>query len=308
VTIVNVAQALFLFLVFQLFLNSTRATDSVWHLVQPFTVEQKVTLFALLLAPVTIVSFISSIERLGLQNHPYLFTFKYLSQKYRFLVFTFYCSICAIIAFLLTDRASASLVTISAALLAAIGIALQQQNAATIQRKQHTMNVLLQFRQTQLVQDHRMNVAAKFCDKTRISERDVIELLVEYDSKEELIKYFNSPPKIPIAESMYYMTNYYEYIAAAVYSGDLDEELINETIGTLMRSWYQRYEAFIVHKRNLNVVNGIPQKPVFSNLWWLVRKKSFREPTIEKLLKRPDINRRPIISITQPDEQHLAKE
>jgi hypothetical protein len=118
-----------------------------------------------------------------------------------------------------------------------------------------------------------------------ITNGDVEDLLREYNDKDVLDKYFAALPIIPVPESMYYMTNYYEYIAAAIFTGDLDEELINETIGSHMRTWYSKYETFIIHNKNLNLQNGITQTTIFINLWWLMKKGSFRPASVNEKLK-----------------------
>jgi hypothetical protein len=287
VYLTTIAQFLFLFLFGQLVFNPTTRASLWTAIIEPLRPGQKVVLLCGFLVPFIFASIFLRVAACFTEGRPKSYILR-ITDQYPMAMFVAYAVACALLALIIVgtgpNSASAD-VSIIAALLAVVGVVVQQASAASLHKKQHTMNVLLQFRQSDLVQRHRTVVSAKYPTREPLTSEDVSGLLAEYDRKDSYTTTPGGALQAPAVESVYYMTNYFEYIAAAIHSGDLDERLINETIGGHIRSWYRKYRLFIEHNENLSVRDGLPRKAVFINLWILINKKSFQPvPLHQRLL------------------------
>lgn len=147
-------------------------------------------------------------------------------------------------------------------------------------RKAHTMTVLLQMRLSSEMRQHRANVFSRYpYSLARIPADHLPELKRERASPENFIA-----PKIPILESIYFIINYYEFIAAGVELDDLDETLIKNTIRGILVENYSFYEEIIMDARKSS--DGRINEKVYQHFTNLVNR--YKEPQIiRRAVKSP---------------------
>lgn len=126
------------------------------------------------------------------------------------------------------DSNPIALVGYSAALVALAGWMIQAWISVRNSRKQHTMNVLLQTRLNPQFADHANRISKKFPAGAPITYKEITkpENEAEYDS-------------------VRWVLNYYEFIAAGISHGDLDEPLMMDCICTQMSLFCGRAEDVI---------------------------------------------------------------
>jgi len=74
----------------------------------------------------------------------------------------------------------------------------------------------------------------------------------------------------PLFESIRYVCNYYEFLAAAVYHGDIDDALLYSSIGDIMRNSYRKFEN-IIDLATRRMSNGAPlPSSSYFYYWWLI--------------------------------------
>jgi hypothetical protein len=112
--------------------------------------------------------------------------------------------------------------------------------AGHIQRKAHTMNVLIQLRNSTEFNKHRSLVLSKFPFGHPITVNDLPALNAERARGDAY-----GPDKVPILDSAYYIANYYEFISVGVMNGDLDGGLIQHTLRTILTNWFTHLEPII---------------------------------------------------------------
>lgn len=115
-----------------------------------------------------------------------------------------------------------------AALAALAGWMFQGWLSVRNSRKQHTMNVLLQTRLNPQFADHASKIEAVFPPGNPIT----FEALTK-------------PENAQVRESVRWILNYYEFIAAGLRHGDLDEPLMQDCMLTQFCRFYKKSESYI---------------------------------------------------------------
>lgn len=121
-------------------------------------------------------------------------------------------------------------ILISAAALATIGWIIQNYTSRELQRKQHTMNILMQFRNSSEFRRHNYNIYTQYPFGRDVPKKDVKRLLKEIGSTKNYDR--ENPDALPpVLASFISILNFYEFLAAGFRQEDLDNELIENTIG-----------------------------------------------------------------------------
>jgi hypothetical protein len=137
-----------------------------------------------------------------------------------------------------------SMLLITAAYLASIGWLYTNYTNTINQRKAHTMNILLQMRNSAEFQKHRQRLAARIVP---IEEADLAGLNAE---KKNPDSYKNG--NLPLLDSVVYIGNYYEFVSVGVESGDLDEAMIFLTLRAIFVTFYNYAEPYILYAQKSN--------------------------------------------------------
>jgi hypothetical protein len=180
-----------------------------------------------------------------------------------------------IVAFYLlySSKVNAASVGATAAVAATIGWLAQRQAAVDISRKQHTLNILLQLRQSELFNNHRAKIFSVSPDKEIVSPELASQI---NDERVVAANYaFNETTgiqKLPLIESIRYICNYYEFLSAAIFHGDIDDALLKTSIGPLMAQTYYKFEYVIDLAMTKNRRRSGPVKDsAYYNFWWLIK-------------------------------------
>lgn len=118
-----------------------------------------------------------------------------------------------------------------------IGWFVHSHNNLNSERKQHTVNILNSSRMSSVYQEHLRLATDKYNDPYKhVTEADVKlytewrkgSITIDFSSEEAKVK--KDINTIRAIQSVMYLLNYYEFVAAGVFSGDLDEEYLYATI------------------------------------------------------------------------------
>lgn len=164
------------------------------------------------------------------------------------------------------------MVAMLAATAATIGWIAQRQGSINISRKQHTLTILLQFRQSELFNRHRTNMFSYYPDGIDITPAEAVKLLDQRKNSDLYSVELNGEQTYPVIESIYYICNFFEFLAAGVRMGDLDGDLLNETIGGIMRSVYKKSDEILKIDQKIDA-NGKPTTKTFDNFYWLIKEE-----------------------------------
>lgn len=124
---------------------------------------------------------------------------------------------------------------------AAAASAKAAESTAAATRKRHTLTVLIELRQSDMFNRHRDNIAARHPIGTKLTEADVEE--IEGEIKRPRTREPGTPPLV--GESLRYVTNYYEFLCAALQEGNLDETLLRQTHRQILVGYVDKVRPFI---------------------------------------------------------------
>jgi len=136
---------------------------------------------------------------------------------------------------------------------------------AHVQRKAHTMNVLIQLRNSIEFNKHRCLVLSKFPFGHPVTVNDLPALKAERAKGDA----YGAPDKVPTLDSAYYIANYYEFISVGVMNGDLDGGLIQHTLRTILTNWFKHLEP-IIYDAQIET-NGARNERVFRGYIELIK-------------------------------------
>ena len=114
-------------------------------------------------------------------------------------------------------------------------------------RRSHTMNVLIQMRNSAEFQRHRLNVSTRFPIGKPVTQGDVASLKQE---RADPSAYKDN--KIPVMDSIVYLLNYYEFISVGVRTLDLDEHMIELTLRSILVTYFAHVSPIIDDRRSEN--------------------------------------------------------
>jgi hypothetical protein len=140
-------------------------------------------------------------------------------------------------------------VVMAAAMLATIGWIFQRDASLLVSRKQHTLNILLQMRQSEVFNRHRANVLSEYPGETEVRPEDVENLVRKREDPASYGITDTGKEKVSIIESILYLGNYYEFLAASMFEGDLDEYLLRRSIRGLATRYYTKVLPVLEHYR-----------------------------------------------------------
>ena len=118
------------------------------------------------------------------------------------------------------------------------------------QAEQHTLNILFDTRLSPTWQEHRQKVDSAFPPKRKPIDPEV----VMREGEEEL------------RESVKFVGNYYEFLAAAVRFGNLDEPLLRECIRSQFVGFFWRIAPYVA------AVRSEQKSSSYNNFEWLARR------------------------------------
>jgi hypothetical protein len=131
-----------------------------------------------------------------------------------------------------------------ASYLASLGWIYTNYVNAHMQRKSHTMNVLVQLRNSTEFNKHRNMLLSRFPLGRRVIINDLPALKTERASGASY-----AADKVPILDSAYYIANYYEFISVGVLNGDLDDTMVEHTLRSILVNWFDHLEPIIYDAR-----------------------------------------------------------
>lgn len=164
-------------------------------------------------------------------------------------------------------------VAAAAAVMATIGWVIQRDAAMFLNRKQHTLSILMQMRQSEIFRRHQVHLATHYPAGANLTPADVQPLLDSRKNKASYALDAAGGVTFPVADSILFLANFYEFLAAAVAQGDLDEALLKESIGNIATNFYHKIEPLLAHLQELDE-DGKPTKPVYNYYWELRRRWS----------------------------------
>jgi hypothetical protein len=151
------------------------------------------------------------------------------------------------------------------AYLASLGWIYTNYMTARIQRKAHTMNVLIQLRNSNDFNKHKNAVLARFPLGRPVNKTDMAAL---NDQRMDANAY--GPDKVPLLDSAYFVANYYEFISVGVVDGDLDATMIEHTMRGIFIRWFDHIQPIIYGAQTED--NGATNPKIFANYISLVQR------------------------------------
>lgn len=173
------------------------------------------------------------------------------------------------------------MVAMIGATMATIGWIALRENSIFLNRKQHTLNVLLQIRQSEAFNKHRTHILSHYPTGTNITAADLPELLKQRKDKTRYVIQDGKETQFPVAESIQFVANFYEFLAAAVKQRDLDERLLYETLGDIIVAYYEKILPILLDHQKPNK-EGVPTTGVFTQYHWLYHRWVRRDAAEDK--------------------------
>lgn len=138
-----------------------------------------------------------------------------------------------------------------AAIAAVLGWLVQRHTSAKIARKQHTVNILLGMRHSDVFQANRANATSEFHGGNPLSKAQLEKLRAKPDPAR--FEASNGRAKVPPSDSAVYILNYLEYLSVAVMLGDVDEEMVRKSLRAIVVGTLAKYWLYAKDEDNLNV-------------------------------------------------------
>jgi hypothetical protein len=142
----------------------------------------------------------------------------------------------------------------------------QAEHTRNLQRKQHSMNVLLQTRQNPIFNDHRLKLIKAYPPGTDIPLADKEHVLNDPGAGDP--NAMGGANGQSVSDHVYYIANHYEFIAAAIRQGDMDEELFKQTLRGIMVNFHKKTREYIRVEQKVDA-QGKPTNKAFEHYDWL---------------------------------------
>ena len=130
-------------------------------------------------------------------------------------------------------------------------------------RMQHTLNILLQMRQSDLFNKYRIRILDKFPDSVAITADDIEEILEQHKLRTKCGE------DSTIMDAITYTANYYEFIASGIRRGDLDKEMVRLTHRGIIINFFGKISSILAYYRYTELPPHEKTK-LYENLIWLV--------------------------------------
>ncbi len=178
--------------------------------------------------------------------------------------------------------------------LATVGWIVQRYTAASIARKQHTMNVLMNMRNSELYNTHRVNARSHYRLDRPITDQQLDMLRDDRRSLTDgyAVHASSGRATYPPHDSAIYILNYMEFIAVAITRGDMDEEMVRVPLGATFVSYFRRFwpmlrEDLFDSDPGRNFGDGIddPDRS-YAMLYYLVRRWGLTRESVDDFMRR----------------------
>lgn len=140
-----------------------------------------------------------------------------------------------------------------AALVALLGWVVSAYVSLSSSIKQHTVNILLQSRLSTAFNDHKDAILSVYPNKPKI-------ILIPGSDIRKLDNGTLTKKKFKALDSLTYILNHFEFIAAGIHHGDLDEALLKSCLRNIICSWCEKSDDYINYVRGKDK-NGVFKKP-----------------------------------------------
>jgi hypothetical protein len=161
---------------------------------------------------------------------------------------------------LLDRQQPTAAVAAAAATLAGLQWLAQQRLQIRLHRKQHTLRLIMDIRQNDTFQRHRVNIFHHHPNREAVTLSDLKILIDGRDDRNEYEVLGKGDYKSPLIESYLYILNINEVISAAVLQEDLDRDLVKSSIRDLLEGYYDKASVLISH-----FYHGHPKKVPYEN-------------------------------------------
>lgn len=114
--------------------------------------------------------------------------------------------------------------------------------------KQHTMNILLRVRESEIFSVHWRNIAAKYSVGVKVTPSELRHLIREY--RQPIQPHPSTGQYLPrIYESIGYLLNYYEFMAVGIKHGDFHEKMLKDSQRAIVVGFCEKVAPFIERER-----------------------------------------------------------
>lgn len=146
------------------------------------------------------------------------------------------------------------------AVLVTLGWVIAQRNGKRSARKQHTINVLLQQRNSEMLQFHSINITSYLPFNQSLSPSGLA--ILEQRRNQWAPSHTSDKTGYPVLASIAWVLNYYEFISLGIASGDLNDRLMKRSIRGMLCHSYLRYYPCIAQSFDRPISGPYP----FENL------------------------------------------
>ncbi|WP_157179897.1 DUF4760 domain-containing protein [Rhizobium sp. CCGE 510] len=150
----------------------------------------------------------------------------------------FFASLYGVFAYDVYQQNPASLPIMAAALFATFGWLYTAYENRNNNRKAHTLNILLQMRNSAEYNKHREIILKHFSPQTKIDTS-----LIAQTQKSV------TDPAINLRWSVVYLANYIEFICVGYVTRDLDEGLLIKSFRSIIINFWDSFEPFLLEER-----------------------------------------------------------
>lgn len=148
-----------------------------------------------------------------------------------------------VLAGLMWAKSEAAAAAFLSAVLATLGWVVTQRNSKRQARKQHTITVLLQQRNSEMLQFHSINVTTYLRFPKPLTPDQLIEL--EQQRRKWAPTSASDKASFPVLSSIAWILNYYEFISLGITSGDLNDRLMKRSIRGMLCEAYLRFHPVV---------------------------------------------------------------
>ena len=178
----------------------------------------------------------------------------------------------------------AALVGTIAAWTATSGWLIQRHTGRVLARKQHTMNVLMNMRNSELFNTHRVNIRATYPVAAPLSVAQVAKIEAEYAGKDGFK--FDAPgwrAGYPPADSIFYYLNYLEAIAISIWDGDLEETMVRVPLEPTFKWAVTRFWPVLMTDLKVNQFGDkVPRNQTYAELYEIAQRWGLTKKDVDE--------------------------
>ena len=181
------------------------------------------------------------------------------------------------------DNATALVATLGA-WAATTGWLIQRHTNHVLARKQHTMNMLMNMRNSELLNSNRIKIRSRYSIKLPLTVAQVHEFEAEYLGTASFgFDEATRRPISPTGDSVIFYLNYLEAIAVSLLDGDLDEQMIRTPLEPTFKSAVRRFWPLLRTDLNVRTFGDDLPSPdeVYAKLYLLVLRWGLTSDDVE---------------------------